>query len=235
MTSTEHAGVIQPDQHVDKILQSCLFEQCQAVLFDLDGTLIDSVDVWFHIVNAACKHFDKPAIERDIWLTRSGTSIESNVALFFGDLTVEQFNQFADEKYCDYLCHLKLMDGSIELLHHCQSVFGSSIALVSNCPHSIADLVLKHFKIDHYFHHVVCAGDQAEKPLQPKPAPDIVTHACELFHVSPSDAVLIGDSHYDVEAAKAAKCLSIGVGVTGGEARADTMHDVIRFLPVPRN
>ena len=49
---------------------------------------------------------------------------------------------------------------------------------------------------------------------QPKPAPDGLLEACERLGVSPDDAVMIGDSTWDLEAARAAGCRFVGVPVT---------------------
>ena len=50
--------------------------------------------------------------------------------------------------------------------------------------------------------------------LRPKPAPDQVVEACRLLGVSPSDAVMIGDSSWDSEAASDAGCTFVGVAAT---------------------
>lgn len=58
--------------------------------------------------------------------------------------------------------------------------------------------------------------------LRPKPAPDQIFEACRLLGVSPSDAVMIGDSSWDAQAAANAGCAFVGVAATSdGISRFD--------------
>jgi HAD superfamily hydrolase (TIGR01509 family) len=60
-----------------------------------------------------------------------------------------------------------------------------------------------------------------------KPAPDLLLLACRELGVEPSQAMLIGDSRYDREAAKAAGVRFVGFGIDGDE-RIERLSELIR-------
>lgn len=79
--------------------------------------------------------------------------------------------------------------------------------------------------------------------LRPKPAPDQIIEACRLLGVAPSDAVMVGDSSWDSEAAANAGCGFVGVAATStgpsrwrsGVAVARDLSSAVRYLlPVTR-
>ena len=74
--------------------------------------------------------------------------------------------------------------------------------------------------------------------LRPKPAPDQIVEACRLLGVPPSDAVMIGDSSWDSEAAANAGCRFVGVAATSsGPSRwgsgVATADDLVAALRLP--
>ena len=63
----------------------------------------------------------------------------------------------------------------------------------------------------------------------PKPAPDMVLRACELLGVPAGEALVVGDSRYDREAARAAGTRFAGLGIEG-DVRIDRLVDVLRII-----
>ncbi len=63
---------------------------------------------------------------------------------------------------------------------------------------------------------------------RPKPAPDMVLRACELLEIPAGETLVVGDSRYDREAARAAGTFFAGLGIEG-DVRLDRLVDVLRI------
>jgi phosphoglycolate phosphatase/AHBA synthesis associated protein len=63
---------------------------------------------------------------------------------------------------------------------------------------------------------------------RPKPAPDMVLRACELLETPTGESLVVGDSRYDREAARAAGTRFAGLGIDG-DVRIDRLVDVLRI------
>ena len=81
----------------------------KAILFDLDGVLVDSYEVWFYLLNAvAAKHRYAP-ITREQYKTSWGQGLEVDVKLYYTRHTVEQLRAEYDVLYPDFLHHMKVI------------------------------------------------------------------------------------------------------------------------------
>ena len=66
----------------------------RAVLWDLDGVLVDSYEVWFHLLNHTARAFGAPPISRAQFAGGWGQGIELDVQLFFPERTVPEVEAF---------------------------------------------------------------------------------------------------------------------------------------------
>jgi len=55
----------------------------RAVLFDLDGVLVDSYEVWFHLMNAAAGELRYPAISRELFQTTWGQGVQADIKNYY--------------------------------------------------------------------------------------------------------------------------------------------------------
>ena len=88
-------------------------------------------------------------------------------------------------------------------------------------PRAVVTLLTEHVTRRVLAHHGVAGSDRVpvigrDAGRRPKPAPDGLLAACASLGVPPSEAVMIGDSTWDLEAARAAGCGFVGVPVTAG-------------------
>jgi len=168
----------------------------KAILFDLDGVLIDSYEVWFHLLNAvATKHRYAP-ITREQYKTSWGQGLEVDVKLYYTRHSVEQLRAEYDVMYPDYLKYMKVMDGAARTL---QSITLPK-AVITNSPGSLARIALSVARLDGYLDTIVGSDEVAHS----KPAPDGVLEACRRLGVEPSETIMVGDSRFDEGAARAA-------------------------------
>lgn len=187
----------------------------KAILFDIDGTLIDSNDAH---AKSFVKAFDKyrktvSFIELK-WLIGMGADLilekylSKNEIKKFGKDLLEYRKQIFLEKY---LPEVKTILGVKELFEKLNSD-NFLIALASSASDEELEKYKKKLKVSKYLSEETTSDDAGEA----KPAPDIFQAAIgKLKNVKISEALIIGDTPYDAEAAVKAKIKIIGVK-TGG-------------------
>jgi len=195
----------------------------RAILFDMDGVLVDSFDGWLDLINAAAIHFNRSAISRDEFLKVYGQSTQLDVEIFFPDQSVEEVDAYYETQFGLLAQNVKLMPEAKsvveELIHQ-----GIGTAVITNTGGGLARNILN--QVDVRTSHVI-GGDEV---THAKPAADMVILACELLGVSARDAVVIGDSRFDIEAAAAAGVRSIGVNGIQGDYSIEDLGTLLEKL-----
>ena len=177
----------------------------------MDGVLVDSFEAWLALLNAAAQHFGQPPISRDGFMAVYGQSTERDVAAFFPDQTVQEVDGYYEAHFHEHAQHVTAAPNAHKVLEAVKAK-GLRTAVVTNTAGVLARNILQELGL--LPEHVV-GGDEVPHG---KPAPDIVLRACELLGVSPSEAIVVGDSAYDMGAATAAGARGVGVnGVTGDD------------------
>ena len=168
----------------------------KAILFDLDGVLVDSYEVWFYLLNAvAAKHGYAP-ITREQYKVSWGQGLEVDVKLYYTRHTVQQLRAEYDVMYPDYLHYMKVMDGAAA----CLKSIALPKAVITNSPGNLARKALSVARLDGYLTTIVGSDEVPNS----KPAPDGILEACRRLGVKPEETIMIGDSRFDEGAAKAA-------------------------------
>jgi HAD superfamily hydrolase (TIGR01509 family) len=177
----------------------------KAVLFDLDGVLIDSLECWFQAFNETIGRFGLKQIGREEFLRSYwGHSTEDN----FGRLGLgEDAVKYCNSKHMVHTRSAIIMKGTLRTLEFVKN--RAKVGLVTNTPRENTIKELEHFGLRDYFDAVV-AGDDV---LRKKPHPEMIYRACELLGVEPAEAVVVGDTDTDVKAGKSAGCTVVGINV----------------------
>lgn len=192
-----------------------------AILFDLDGVILDSSDAWHLAVNATLKKFGKKTISKDEFLRAYwGPNLrESFKKINLGDDAIQdcnyQFYKFVDK--------LKVFPEAKEILKIAKEKF--KVALVTNTPREITIFSLKKFSLLDYF-NVVVAGDDVKNA---KPSPEMILKACKEFKVKPKNSILVGDTYADILAGKKAGCFVIGLKIDA-DVRIENLEEIKKFL-----
>ncbi|MEM4347686.1 MAG: HAD family hydrolase [Candidatus Altiarchaeota archaeon] len=192
-----------------------------AILFDLDGVILDSSDAWHLAVNATLKKFGKKAISKKKFLKAYwGPNLrESFKKINLSNDAIEDCNS----QYYKFVDKLRVFHGAEEILKIAKEKF--KVALVTNTPREITIFSLEKFSLLNYF-DVVVAGDDVKNA---KPSPDMILKACKRLKVKPENSILVGDTYADVIAGKKAGCFVIGLKIDA-DIKIENLEDVRKFL-----
>jgi HAD superfamily hydrolase (TIGR01509 family) len=194
-------------------------ERLRAVLWDLDGVLIDSYEVWFHLLNHTAQAYRKAPVTREAFAAGWGQGIEKDVERWFPDRTVAEVEAFYHTHFMDHASHLKIDADAVRVTNELRAR-GLRQCLISNTPSPLARDILGHAKIT--LDDVVGGTDVPNG----KPAPDMVLEACRRLRVTPAESVVIGDSRYDRDAAAAAKVRCVGLRLDA-DLRIERLADLL--------
>jgi len=195
-----------------------------AVLFDLDGVLIDSRPVWFELLNHAARHFRHPAIARGVFDACFGQGVEADARDFFGGMPPAELEAWFDAHFMDHAARLSV-EPDAPAVFQALAGRGLATAIVTNSSRSLAAEIARAAGLEP--DALVAAGDV----LRAKPAPDPVLEACRRLDVAPAAAWLVGDSRFDREAAAAAGVRFLGYR-TEGDPRIERLSELL-FLKGP--
>ena len=228
----------------------------QAAIVDLDGTMIDTLGDFEVALNRSMADLDLPPVTRALVERTVGKGsehlIRSVLAHQLALPQVKGLTNVCDARSVDnlfepawqrYQHHYLAINGEfaavyprvVEGLQQMRDA-GLQLVCLTNKPLSFAKPLLQAKDLDHFFIHVF-GGDSFERK-KPDPLPLLKT--CETLGVSPAQALMVGDSSNDAQAARAAGCpvVLVRYGYNHGEpvdgvdadAHVDTLIDIPQAL-----
>lgn len=199
----------------------------ELVVLDCDGVLFDSSAANVAFYNAILERMHRPRLDADGERLAHWMGSPALIALLFAHDPDEHAAARTVARELDYTPFLRLMQpvpGLVETLRWLRS--RGPTALATNRGSTIPQL-LEHFALDAHFDLVVGLHDVA----RPKPAPDMLLRCLEHFALEPAEAVYVGDSATDHEAASAAGIEFVAVGeVAPGRHRIASLGDLRALL-----
>ncbi len=193
----------------------------RAVLFDVDGTLVDSAEMFVRGLGDTYEKYADIRPAREQILALMGVPLSKQLELFQErkptSEKLEEMIAYAIERYAVYEEHESHFEAAIETLRMCHGQ-GLRTALVTSKNATELEGFLKRFTGKDFVDTTVCASDVHH----PKPAPDSALLACQRLGVQPAEAVFIGDSIYDMRCARSAGTASVAVAY--GAAHKDTLQ-----------
>lgn len=191
----------------------------QAVLFDLDGTLIDSAPDIHAATNQMLAALGLPEAslaEVSQWIGNGSKKLveralqnkylefidaDSNATFF--NIAWENWN---DAYRANVAKHTAVYDGVEACLERCEQL-AIPMVLITNKPLEFTHNIVRGLAWETRF-ELILGGDSLQSK---KPSPDPLLYACEQLQVSPESALMIGDSKNDIQAARAANMPVIAV------------------------
>jgi len=200
------------------------------VLFDLDGTVVDSGG----IILASMRYATRTVLGREIsdealMAAVGGPGLEHQMRAF-GPEHVEELIRVYREHNEPLHEELRVCVGMDDVLVALKEQ-GRKLGIVSAKRRRTVELAFARVEVGHLF-DVVVGGDDHERQ---KPEPDLLLLALERLGADPATAAYVGDSPFDMQAAKAAGMHAVGVtwgGIQGREAltAADEIVDTAEEL-----
>jgi len=190
------------------------------VLFDLDGTLVDSIEL---IVSAAMNAFASRAgpspseaqirntIGRPLPTTFGPWLVDDNDLPFL----IAKYREYQLEHHDRMTCAYDGIATAVSELHSS----GCRMGIVTSKVGFMAQRALDHCDLAHYMQCLVASDSTAKH----KPEPDPVLLALEKLGSTADETIYVGDSPYDMQAARAAGVHALGV--TWGAFTADTLRE----------
>lgn len=183
----------------------------KAVLFDMDGVLLDSFETSYLIFNGLREKCKLKAMSREEYIKSVwGGFFTDNMKKYLKTNNVEDIETYHKKLILKYKNEVRLMPGAKKVLKAIKNK-KIKIGLVTNTLREQTLNTLKYHKIEDYFDTIV-TGSDVEKA---KPHPDPILKACERLGVIPEETIYIGDTKFDYKAGKAAGCLVVGLNSDG--------------------
>lgn len=184
----------------------------KAVIFDLDGTLLDSLTDLHLSVNASCQAHNCPTHTKDEVCSYVGNGvyklIERAIPDGVNNKSFESALSYFKEHYAIHMYdHTGAYEGIYDALDKLKAD-GYRLAVVSNK----FDAAVKELCKRYFPEHIeIAIGENEAAGIKKKPAPDTVIAALRELGITPDEAVYVGDSDVDVHTAKNSgmKCISV--------------------------
>ncbi len=188
----------------------------RAALFDLDGTLVDSLPTIGAAMEATLKEFGHD-ISADEIIPRIGAPMQVLAAELTGasvNLADEMYARYVDLYIGEFMATTQPFEGASELLSRLQDA-GVSLGVVTNKNQNGADTMVELQGWQSFFGVVVSRDTTA----RPKPWPDGTLHALQALGATPEEAALVGDTEFDAGAGRDAG-LRYNLGMIGARDEA---------------
>lgn len=214
----------------------------KAVIFDMDGTLINNYPFHLEAWQLICEKYGAPRSKEAIIRDLHGTNFEVCKTFFGADMTFEESERIGREKEAlyrkIYVAHIKPVEGLLELLEALKSLkIPMAVGTMGNVAN--ADFTLDNLGIRPYFKAI----QTAENVSKGKPHPEIFLNCLDLLNIkdlATEELWVFEDTSSGIAAAKAAGGTPIGI-LTSKTAEELTIHgaalcvknylDILNLMP----
>ncbi len=175
----------------------------RAVLFDLDGTLLDTHDLLLTTFRYATRAVLGETIPDAALMAKVGQPLNTQMWDFTDDAQVhdELCRVYRERNAQVHDDLVKLFDGTVAMLDRLKDA-NLPLGVVTSKRHAPAVRGLGCFNLEGYFDFVIGSDDWPEH----KPAPGPVAHGCDLLGLPANACLYVGDSPFDMQAGNGAGC-----------------------------
>jgi phosphoglycolate phosphatase len=206
------------------------------IIFDLDGTLVDSSTDISNAINYALEGTNVPPVTVQETITIIGEGItrlfekiiEKNNLSAEKDILIQRFLNHYSAHLTDNTPVYPGVKETMEALKEYPK------AVISNKREDLSSRILEILGMRKYFDVVVGSDTTSER----KPSPVPIQYVLSRFEAKPEEAVIVGDSNFDIEAGKAAGVTTIAVtygyrplsALRGADYVVNTMPEILKIL-----
>ena len=182
----------------------------KAVLFDLDGTLIDTAADFIRIIQDMCRDKQCDVVAADLIRTQVSEGARAMVKLVYPELDVEDpvflahRQRFLDIYGNDIAVETDLFEGMYPLLEALESQ-NIPWGIVTNKPRWLSEALLKALNLTERCAVLVCPEDVSKT----KPDPEPMYLAAKCIQIQPEDCIYVGDHPRDIDAGRHAQMYTI--------------------------
>lgn len=202
------------------------------IIFDLDGTLVNSsVDIT-NALNYSIEPYklEKMTVEKTVGMVGEGLTrlvekmLGSENAAIMPDV-MDRFIKYYSDHLTDFTVPYPGVPETLEKLANYRK------AVVSNKREALSKRLLDTLNLSHYFEVVLGSDSVGAK----KPSPEPILQILRMTKVKPDEAVIVGDSNYDIEAGKASgiKTIAVTYGYRDVDFLGDADEMVAHFPELP--
>ena len=218
-------------------------EPLRLVIFDVDGTLVDSQVSILASMEHAFTKAGRPVPSREDALGIVGLSLPEAMAVLAPDATRAEQLRLADDYRNGHTTHREtgatvanqaLYDGALEAIHGLNDAGYILSAATGKSRRGLNRFLMTH-GLDTMF-----MGTQTADDAPSKPHPQMILNCLSATGIDPANAVMIGDTEYDMAMGRAAGCRTIGVNwgyhprerveLGGAEQIVDTFEDLTNLI-----
>lgn len=187
----------------------------KAVIFDMDGLMVNSSPVWAEAETTFVKKYGKE-YSHEIRKKYLGMRVKDIIMIMVKEYQLpisfeEGEKELLAEMKIDFnRTSVKLLPGCRKLIRNLSKSVKYCLAVASSSPKDIIETVLQRFRFEDVF-QVVVSSEEVEHG---KPAPDVFLRASKLLKIKPQFCLVLEDAPHGIAAAKAAGMKSIAVNNT---------------------
>ena len=194
----------------------------KGLILDMDGTLLDSRQMHLEAWKILFRKYRVEKTESDILKHFGKTTEEIARNLFPAESDFRNMGAEKDEIFITLIPNIDVFQGVPQLLNKLKRK-NYRLCVASSNPRKTIQTIISNFKLK------VDKLVSIEDILHGKPAPDMIIAAAAKLNLSIADCIAVGDTPYDIQAAKAAKCKVVAV-LTGGYSQQTLKEFIPDFI-----
>ncbi len=195
----------------------------KAFIFDLDGTLTDSINIWTTLFKKTFKKYKIDVSEENI-KNQFGKPYTEIIEYFVPEDKKEAIKQFKIEKDKISIEKFKPFPFVSKTLKQLKQK-NMKVAIATGNNNYMIDKILEKYNLNEYIDYHICT----EEVKKTKPDPEMIFKILKYLKIEKKKSILIGDSPYDIQMAKNAKIKSCAVltGVLNKKSAEEIKPDYI--------